>query len=82
MHSIKVFSDKSFVEWVNRETIRYCEGDFSLIIVADFDAGFFSNTRVIKSSSIKVSNENKKEEIIDKIRQYFKKYHKKIRVEE
>jgi hypothetical protein len=82
MHSIKTFSDGSFVEWVNRETIRYSEGDFSLIIVADFDVGFFSNTRVIKSSSIKVSNENKKQEIIDKISQYFKKYHRKIRLEE
>ena len=93
MHSIKTFSDGSFVEWVNRETIRYCEGDFSLIVVADFDSGFFSNTRVIKASSINlwdkapkgaeiVINENKKQEIIDKISQYFKKYFKKIRVEE
>ena len=85
--------DGSSVEWVDKETLKYVEGDFSLLIWVDFEPGFFSNGKVIKASSMKTWNttpkdgnkiidDKKRQEIIEKIQQYYKKYWKKSRVEE
>ena len=79
----KIFPDGSSLEWVNRETVEYKEGDFSVLVWIDFEDSFFSNRKVIKASSIKTWNskpenspekidESKKQEIIGKVQQYYK----------
>jgi hypothetical protein len=88
----KIFEDGSSIEWVDKETLKYTESGFSVHIWVDFEPGFFSNGRIIKSSSIKTKDslpwssstfidENKKREIIEKIQKYYKSMNKKCRVE-
>ena len=90
MSNRKTFEDGSYIEWKDRENVRYVEESFTAIAWVDYDEGFFFPGRVIKSSSISewyekpegVSShidEAKKQEIVDKIKQYYK--NKKIRVE-
>lgn len=90
--SKKNFEDGSFIEWVDRETLNYCEGNFSVLVWIDFEPGLFSNGRIIKSSSIttwdkkpngqsELIDEYKKKEVILKIQQYYKSFKKKCRVE-
>lgn len=78
------FPDGSCLEWVDRETLRYSEKDMSVLIWVDYEPGFFSAGRVIKAASIdkwisagpmnaSEIEEDKKQEIIRKIRQYYKK---------
>ena len=52
MSKIKSFDDGSLIEWVDKETLKYSEGEFSVLIWVDFEPGFFSGGRIIKSSSI------------------------------
>ena len=47
------FEDGSAIEWVDRETLRYSEGEFSLLIWVDFGPGFFSRSRVLDVSRLK-----------------------------
>ncbi len=88
----KLFEDGSSVEWIDRETLRYRRNGFSALIWVDFEPGFFTNGRIIRSSSLKnwetvppgrsieISAEER-QEIIDKIKLYFQSFHKKFRVE-
>lgn len=89
--SKKTFDDGSSVEWVDKETVRYSEGEFSVLIWVDFEPGFWSSGRVIRSSSIKnwsatptgcsaTIDAEKKREIIDKIQRYYGSLKKKCRV--
>ena len=91
MATRKVFDDGSSVEWIDKETIKYTEGDYSLLIWVDFEPGFFSYGRTIKSASIetwdtkprgesKLIDENKKQDIIDKIQRYYKSFGKRCRI--
>ena len=78
------FEDGSLIEWEDRETIRYIEGRYSALIWVDFEPGFFSRGRIIRTSSIdewelspdevdKKISASKKMEIINKIEQLYKK---------
>jgi hypothetical protein len=49
----KTFDNGSYVEWVDRETLKYTSGDFSVLVWVDFEPGLFSGGRIIKASSIK-----------------------------
>ncbi|GLI34002.1 hypothetical protein [Desulforhabdus amnigena] len=88
----KTFDDGSYVEWVDRETLKYTSGDFSVLVWVDFEPGLFSGGRIIKASSIKnwdakpagspaTIDEDIKQDIINKIQQYYKSFKKKYRVE-
>jgi len=92
MSTRKFFNDGSSIEWIDRETLQYLEGEFSVLVWVDFEPGFFSNGKIIKASSIikwdtkpdectELIDEIKKKEIIDKIQQYYKSFKKKCRVE-
>jgi hypothetical protein len=87
-----IFNDGSSIEWVDKETIKYIEGKFSLLIWVDFAPGFFSNERIIKTNSMKSWNttpesgnklidDKKRQNIIEKIHQYYKSFNKNIRIE-
>lgn len=83
MSDKKTFSDGSSLEWVDRETLRYIEGDCALSIWVDyFSKGLFSAGRVIKVSSMKkwdskpngiseVVGKEKTQDIIEKIKEYY-----------
>ena len=84
MSKKQTFEDGSSVEWVDRETVKYTENGFSTLVWVDFAPGFFSGGRVIISSHIikwrswpagssELIDENKKREIIEKIKKYFGK---------
>ena len=87
------FPDGSKVEWVDRETLRYSEDPKSVLIWVDFEPGFFSRGRIIKASSIQqwesvdtqeastITNE-KRTDIIEKIKKYYKRFRKPCRVED
>ena len=76
------FEDGSSVEWSGRDSLKYTEGGSSVYIWVDFESGFFSNGKVIKSSSINTwGGEEKKKEIIDKVKGYYKSNHIPCRVE-
>jgi hypothetical protein len=86
------FDDGSSVEWVDKETLQYREGNYSALIWVDFEPGIFSSGKVIKASSINKwgskpedasghIDERKKNEIIEKIMMYYKAFGKKCRVE-
>lgn len=92
MSTQKIFDDNSIVEWVDKETLKYTEGAYSVLVWVDFEPGFFSNCRIIKSSSISTwktkpddSSEeidgDKRQEIINKIKKYYTSFKKKCRVE-
>jgi hypothetical protein len=92
MSKAKTFNDGSSVDWVDKETLRYTKGEFSALIWVDFEPGFFSAGRIIRSFSIakweaapvgstdEIDTESK-EEIINKIKLYYKSINKKCRVE-
>lgn len=88
----ELFDDGSSIEWVDKETLRYREGDLSALIWVDFEAGLFSNGRIIKSSSInhweqregnslKPISSLQKREIVDKLIMYYEKLGKPCRLE-
>ncbi|MDZ4157399.1 MAG: hypothetical protein U1E09_12675 [Methylococcales bacterium] len=87
-----IFDDASVIEWIDKETLRYSEKDFSVSIWVDFEPGFFKSGRIIKASSIKNCNNNaedklekittsKKEEILAKVQNYYHFKNIKCRVE-
>ena len=76
------FSDGTTLEWIDRETIRYTEGQSYVDIWVDFAPGFFSKGRVLRKSSLEQWTETpdstssqfdskKLAEIIDKVQQYY-----------
>lgn len=89
----KTFNDGSSIEWVDKETLKYSEKEFSVLIWVDYyKAGFLTYGRVIKASSIvnwntraegslEMINTSKKYEIIVKIQSYYKSLNTKYRVE-
>ncbi|WP_018016147.1 hypothetical protein [Teredinibacter turnerae] len=89
MTSKKIFEDGSCVEWKDRETLLYKEGERSASIWVDFEPGWFKSGRIIKTDSVeywddlsgtgKVKiDQNKKQEIIDKVILYYKGFGKKV----
>lgn len=92
MSKMKLFGDGCSVEWIDRETLKYSKGEFSLFVWVDFEPGFFSSGMIIKSTSIvtwdsfpegssNLIDENEKVEIIGKIQEYYKSNRNKCRVE-
>lgn len=85
------FDDGSVIEWVDRETLRYSEGNFSSLIWVDFEPGIFNSGRIINSSSIvrwersppgspEDIDMDKRKEILSKIQLYYQSQHKKCRI--
>jgi hypothetical protein len=92
MSKITKLIDGSQIEWVDKETLRYSENGYSVLIWVDFEAGLFKSGRVIKLSSLSnwqtrpkdksdIIDELKKNEIVEKIKHYYKSMGKKCRVE-
>ncbi len=91
--TIKIFDDDSSIEWVDKETLKYSESGFSVLIWVDYyKVGFLTYGRVIKTSSIvnwntkagdsiEKINSGKKQEIIEKVQLYYKSLNTKYRVE-
>jgi hypothetical protein len=42
----------SSLTWVDRETVRYTEGEFSALVWVDYEPGFFARGRIIRTSSL------------------------------
>jgi hypothetical protein len=78
----KIFVDGSFIEWKDRETISYVDGDKSVDVWVDFEPGFFSSGRIVMLPSIdywivnatgeklKITDSEKKA-VITKIGEYY-----------
>lgn len=92
MSRVHLLDDGSSLEWVDKETLKYTEGRFTVLIWVDFEAGFFSGGRIIKYSSLASWNtkpegcssaieEKKKREILMKVQQYYRSQNKECRVE-
>jgi hypothetical protein len=88
----KIFSDGSCVEWIDRETLKYSKESFSVLVWVDFEPGFFSGGRIIRTSSIKewdtkpegttgLIHKVTKQNIINRIQEYYKSINKRCRVE-
>jgi hypothetical protein len=77
MSNKQTFKDGSSIEWEDKETLKYIEGDLTVFIWVDYEPGFFSRGRIIKSFSMSRGfsesfETNKKQEIIEKVKRYFK----------
>ena len=88
----ELFDDGSSIEWVDKETLRYMEGDLSALIWVDFETGLFSSGRIIKSSTLSHWEQAdgkdlepidglKKQEIIKKAKKYYEKHGKTCQIE-
>lgn len=86
------FSDGSAIEWVDKESLKYLENCFQIVVWVDFESGFFSQGRVIKASSIThwnispigcsdVVDNDKRDEILNKLEHYYRFFNTKIRIE-
>ncbi len=91
--SLIEFDDGSILKWEDRETLRYIEGESSALIWVDFEPGFFSRGRILRSSSIDkweedskgvvtAISEAKKADIINKVKLYYEQNKRKCIVEE
>ena len=87
-----LLGDDSVIEWIDKETLKYSENDFSVSIWVDFEPGFFNSGRIIKASSLEYWNRmpegyskliapNKKEEILAKVQDYYHSINIKCRIE-
>ncbi|MDC4206844.1 MAG: hypothetical protein MPW14_17945 [Candidatus Manganitrophus sp.] len=92
MSKVKIFEDGTSIKWIDKETLKYIENEYSVDIWVDFEPDFFNNGRIIKSSSLvhwqtkpdgasDVINEIKKAEILQKIREYYNSDRIRCRVE-
>jgi len=88
----KIFDDGSSIEWISKEGLKYAENGYSVLVWVDYEPGFFNNSRIIKSSSLirwqikpngmpDVIDEIKKNEIIEKAKEYFDSKGVRCRVE-
>ena len=86
------FPDGSTMEWIDRETLRYVEGNLSVAIWTDFEPGLFSRGRVVRASAIKrwstppgtemsPIDDATRERVIQKIRLYYDHRGRKCRIE-
>jgi len=87
------FPDGSSLRWVDRETLRYKKGAFEVSIWVDFEPGFFSRGRILRSSSLtewsafpsgtaeEISNSDK-EDIINKAIEYYQRQKRKCSVQD
>lgn len=82
----------ALIEWIDKETIRYTKNGFSVDIWTDFERGFFSRGRVLKSESIAYWNTAPSEgnveidsldkvELIEAVNEYYASFKVKMRVE-
>jgi hypothetical protein len=87
-----ILEDGSSIEPINKEQDKYTAGDFSVIVNVIYKSGLFADRYVIKASSImkwgawpagssEFIDENKRQEIIAKFQEYYKRYKKKCIVE-
>jgi len=87
-----IFDDGSIVEWIDRETLKYTTGDYSVLVWVDFEPGFFAGGRILKASSINkwdakpkdapsLIGKDTKQEIIKKILKYYDGLNKKCTVD-
>lgn len=83
----------SSIEWVDKETLRYTENGFSVLVWVDYEPGFFSRGRIIKSSSIVKWDEKpdngsdliepwQKQKIIGEIQKYYDSQKVRCHIEE
>ncbi len=92
-HEKKIdFEDGSSVEWMDKETVKYSRSGKNALVWVDYEPGFFSSGRIIRSGEILGwQNDNgetissidpeEKKQIVDKIVAYYEKLGKKISVE-
>ncbi|KPC50707.1 hypothetical protein [Amantichitinum ursilacus] len=84
--------NSAYIEWMDSETLRYSDGEFSALVWVDYETGFFSAERIIRSSSIEewekmpegCSGEIEplyKEAIIKGVQRYFELQSRTCRVE-
>ena len=86
------FEDGITIEWVDRETLRYSDHARSALIWVDFEPGWFSRGRILKTSSIckwesypreeaEEIFEEKKKQIVEKVQEYYKRQKIKCTIE-
>jgi hypothetical protein len=87
------FDDGSSIEWVDRETLEYFEGEYSALVWVDYAPGFFSSGRIIRTSSIqnwkkkppdapeRIDDESRAR-IIEKVVQYYRAGRTPVTIEE
>lgn len=91
MSKIYSFDDGSSIEWIDKETLRYRQGECFALIWVDFEPGIFNSGRVLKGSSLRnwempeehseeIDADNKRE-IIAKVQEYYRSQNVKCRVE-
>lgn len=85
------FDDGTTIEWVDRETLRFSDGDFSALIWVDFGPGLFSRERVLDVSRLKnwtttpkgVSTsltETDRDKILRRVEEYYRAHRTKLSV--
>jgi hypothetical protein len=86
------FPDGAAIEWVDKETLRYREGNRAVLIWVDFERGLFSGGRIVRASSIghwdgadgpnaEPVDAKTREQIVEKIQAYYGHHRVKCRVE-
>lgn len=83
---------KSSIEWIDRETLRYYEDGYSVLVWMDYEPGFFNNGRIIRLSSLEnwdavpgkeplLIDAKEREVIINNIKEYHMSQSIKCRVD-
>ena len=79
------------MEWIDRETLRYVDGNLAVAIWTDFEPGIFSSGRVVRESEIKrwstspedggsALDEATRARVIEKVQQYYRHHGRKCRI--
>ena len=80
------------IEWVDRESVRYSDGNYSVVVWVDYEPGLFSSGRIIREASIdfweahppntnsEISNEDRAR-IVKALQRYYARESVKCRVE-
>lgn len=85
--------DGGIIEWIDKETLRYSEGLYSVSVWVDYAAGIFNDKRIVRLSSIKhwdtkpqdasdLVTKAQQQRIIKGVQQYFLAQGKMCTVEE
>ena len=91
MSKLLHFDDGSRMEWIDRETLRYVDGNLAVAIWTDFEPGIFSSGRVVRESEIKrwstspedsgsALDEATRARVIEKVQQYYRHHGRKCRI--